>query len=237
MPAPKRKGHRKGPCGRNARTSSGVSMRLFYRGIGRDSEPVREAHARIVVRGALGERAARGVAAKFSRFHASERQPFAAQVDRPEKPDARKKGAASSVESRQRRRLLRSDAVERLDRLRVRPSRLREYSGKNASLAVDPGVDSQVGLRAPVGVRVPPCARKQRDRNRAELTVPFDVQAEGYSGVDVRDTVTSQETGFARRAPSRVGELDPEIEPGRELGSRAAFEQPLSRAREPGPAV
>src|SRR5712691_10478956 len=138
MPAPKRKGHRKGPCGSNARASSGVSMRLFYRGIGRDSESVREADARIVVRGALGERAARGIAAKLARFRASNRQPFAAQVHRPEKPDARKERDAYSVERRQPRcgRLLRRDAVEGLDRFRVRPRRLVEYSGKNASLAV-----------------------------------------------------------------------------------------------------
>src|SRR5713226_8603044 len=140
MPAPKRKGHRKGPCGSNPRASSSVSMRLFYRGIGTDSEPVRETHARIVVRGALGERTARGIAAKLARFSASDRQPFAAEVDRPEKPDARKQRSASRIVRRQsRNRLLWRDAIERLIRLRVRPCRLGEYSGKNASLAVDPG--------------------------------------------------------------------------------------------------
>src|SRR6266581_4117641 len=131
MPAPKRKGHRKGPCGSNARASSSVSMRLFYRGIGRDSESVREADARIVVRGALGERAARGIAAKLARFGACDRQPFAAQVHRPEKPDARKQRSASRIVRREsRRRLLRRDAVKGLDRLRVRPCRLGEYPGE-----------------------------------------------------------------------------------------------------------
>src|SRR5712692_9736874 len=212
-------------------------MRLFYSGPGPGLEPVREAHARIVVRGALGEGAARGIAAKLARFRASQRQPFAAQVPRPEKADARKKGAASSIERRQRCRLLRRDAVEGLDRFRVRPRRLSEYSGENASLAVDPCGEPQVGLSAQIGVRVPPHARKQRDRDRAELLVPFGMQAEGYSGVDVRDIVTSQETGFACRAPSLVGELRPEVEPGRELDPRPAFEHALGRAREPGPAV
>src|SRR5712691_4314806 len=151
MPAPKRKGHRKGPCGSNARASSGVSMRLFYRGIGRDSESVREADARIVVRGALGERAARGIAAKLARFHASDRQPFAAEVDRPEKPNARKQRSASRIVRREsRHRLLRRDAIEGLNRFRVRPRRLGEYSGKNASLAVDTGGEPQVGLRAQI---------------------------------------------------------------------------------------
>ncbi len=157
----------------------------------------------------------------------------------PRNPDARKQGSASRIKYREpgRCRLLRRNAVEGLDRFRVRPRRLGECSGKNASFAVDPGGEPQVGLRAPVGVRVPPHARKQRDRDRAELPVPFGMQAEGYSGVDVRDIVTSQETGFACRAPSLVGELRPEVEPGRELDPRPAFEHALGRAREPGPAV
>src|SRR6266851_1177151 len=126
MPAPKRKGHRKGPCGNNARARSSAAIGLFYSGPGLDLESVREAHARIVVRGALGERAARGVAAKLARFRACDRQPFAAEVDRPEKPDARKQGSASRIKCREprRRRLLLRDAVEGLGRLRVRPCRL-----------------------------------------------------------------------------------------------------------------
>src|SRR5438094_7351985 len=103
MPAPARKAIRKEPCGKNARSRSRPRVSMLYDRlsvIGQSSEtgaskPVREARARVVARGALGERAARGVAVQPSRLQIADHDPFPAEIDAPEQSAGRKQRAAS----------------------------------------------------------------------------------------------------------------------------------------------
>src|SRR5213594_3744333 len=145
------------------------------------SKPVRQACASVVVRCALRERAARGVAVQPPRLQVADDDPFAAEIDPPEQSAARVQRAASR------------HPVERLVRFRIGPGPLDEYAGGDRAAAVDSRGEAQVGLRAAIAVDEMAPARKQRDRHRAELLVPFDVQADRGAGVDVRDVVAPQE--------------------------------------------
>src|SRR2546421_13051977 len=96
MPVAFRKGPRNEPWGNSACASSSTMSPA--------SEPVREARARVVVRGALRERAARAVAVQAPRLQVADDDPFPAEIDAPEQAAGRKQRAAPR------------DAVERLVR-------------------------------------------------------------------------------------------------------------------------
>src|SRR5258708_4810452 len=217
MPVAFRKGPRNEPWGSSACARSST--------MSPSSEPVREARARVVVRGALSERAARGVAVQPSRFQVADHDPLPAEIDAPDQAAARVQRAAPRY------------AVERLIRFRIGPGSLDKYAGGDRAAAVDSRGETQIGLRAAIAVDELAPAREQRDRHRAELLIPFDVQADRSAGLDVRDVVTPQEIRFAREASSLDGELRPEIEPLHELSPDAALEDPLGGAREPGLSV
>src|SRR5439155_26931607 len=131
----------------------------------------------------------------------------------------------------------RRDAVERLARFGIGPSPLDKYGGGDRTAAVYTRGEAQIGLRPAIAVYEVAPAREQRDRHRAELRVPFDVQAERRARFDVRDVVAPEEIRFAREAASFVGELSPDVDALRELHPGAALEDPLGGAREPGLSV
>src|SRR5438876_12163059 len=95
------------------------------------SKPVRQACASVVVRCALRERAARGIAVQPPRLQVADDDPFAAEIDPPEQSAARVQRAASRrMDGQARGRGLRGcDAVERLVRFRIGPGPLDEYGG------------------------------------------------------------------------------------------------------------
>src|SRR5436309_6940670 len=162
------------------------------------SKPVRQAYASVVVRCALRERAARGVAVQPPRLQVADDDPFAAEIDPPEQSAARIQRAASR------------HSVERLVRFRIGPGPLAENGGGDRAAAVDDRGEAQVSLRAAIAVREVAPAREQRDRDRAELPVPFEVQADRGAGVDVRDVLAPEEIGLARETASSVGDLRPD---------------------------
>src|SRR5207249_5443476 len=129
------------------------------------------------------------------------------------------------------------NSVERLARFRIGPGSLDEYGGGDGAAAENDRGETQIGLRAAIAVDEVAPAREQRDRHRAELLVPFDVQSDRSAGLDVRDVVAPEEIQFARETASFVGDLRPDIEAARELHSGAALEDPLGGAREPGLSV
>src|SRR5882762_3378631 len=100
MAAATRKGLKK-PWGNRACARSSMSPA---------SESVRQARARVMVRGPLSERAARGVAAQPPRLQVADDHPFAAEIDAPEQSAGRKQRAASSRIRREARRLPGRDA-------------------------------------------------------------------------------------------------------------------------------
>src|SRR5882672_9539429 len=169
------------------------------------SKPVRYARARVVVRRAFRERTARGIAVQPSRLQVADDDPFPAEIDAPEQPAGRIQRAAPR------------HAVERLVRFRIGPGLLDEYGGGDRAAPENDRGEAQVRLRAAIAVDEMTAARKQRDRHRTELLVPFDVQADRSTGVDVRDVVALEEIRFAREAASLVGELGPDIDASREL--------------------
>src|SRR2546427_11180240 len=227
MAAATRKGFKK-PWGNRARARSSISPA---------SKPVRHACARVVVRCAFREGAARRVAVQPSRLQVADDDPFAGEIDAPEQTAARKQRAASCGIGGELGGLGGRNTVERLVRFRICPGRLDEYGGGDRAAPENDRSKAQIGLRAPIAVDEVATARKQRDRYRAEFLVPFDMQADRSARVDVRDVVGPEEIGFAREAASFVGELRPDIEAARELRSGAALEYPLGGAREPGPSV
>src|SRR5438309_6746842 len=107
MAAAIRKGFKK-PWGNRACARSSMSPA---------SKPVRHACARVVVRCAFRERAARRVAVQPSRLQVADHDPFPAEIDAPEEPAGRIERAAPR------------HAVERLVRFRIGPSLLDEYGG------------------------------------------------------------------------------------------------------------
>src|SRR2546421_6629223 len=226
MPVAFRKGPRNEPWGNSACASSSTMSPA--------SEPVREARARVVVRVALRERAARGVAVQAPRLQVADDDPFPAEIDTPEQAAGRIQRAASRRISGQVGGLGGCNSVERLARFRIGPGSLDEYGGGDGAAAENDRGETQIGLRAAIAVDEMAPAREQRDRHRAELLVPFDVQADRSAGVDVRDVVAPQEIRFAREAPSFVGELRSDNEVSRESHPGAALEDPLGGAREPG---
>src|SRR5438093_4303707 len=115
MPAATRKGLQK-PWGNRACARSSILPA---------SKPVRQACARVVVRPALRERAARGVAVQPPRLQIADDDPFAAEIDSPEQSAACIQGAAPR------------HAVERLVRFRIGPGSLDEYAGADRAAAVD----------------------------------------------------------------------------------------------------
>src|SRR6266853_1302099 len=161
------KGFRK-PCGN--RTWARSSMWIA-------SKPVRQARARVVVRPAFRERAARGVAVQPPRLQIADHDPFAAEIDAPEQSAAGIQRAAPL------------HAVERLVRFRVGPGPLDKYGGGDRAASENDRSETQVRLSAAIAVDEVAPAREQRDRHRAELLVPFDVQADRSAGFDVRDVV------------------------------------------------
>src|SRR6266581_6720741 len=78
------------------------------------SKPVRQACASVVVRCALRERAARGVAVQPPRLQVADDDPFAAEIDSPEQSAGRKQRAASCGVGGQVGGLGGRNAVERL---------------------------------------------------------------------------------------------------------------------------
>src|SRR6266705_5332505 len=119
MPAATRKGLQK-PWGNRACARSSISPA---------SKPVRQACARVVVRPAFRERAARGVAVQPPRLQVADDDPFAAEIDSPEQSAGRKQRAASRGIRGQTDGLGGRDAVERLVRFRIGPGLLDEYGG------------------------------------------------------------------------------------------------------------
>src|SRR5881296_801322 len=92
------------------------------------SKPVRQACASVVVRCALRERAARGVAVQPPRLQVADDDPFAAEIDPPEQSAARKQRPASCGVGGQVGGLGGRNAVERLVRFRIGPGSLDEYA-------------------------------------------------------------------------------------------------------------
>src|SRR6266852_1877944 len=144
MPVAFRKGPKKEPWGRSACASSSTMSPA--------SKPVREARARIVVRGAFGERAARGIAAQPSRLQIADHDPFPAQIDAPEQSAGRKQRAVSRRISGQAGGLGGRNSVEGLVRFRIGPGPLDEYGGRDCAAAENDRGEAQIGLRAPVAV-------------------------------------------------------------------------------------
>src|SRR5438309_6698196 len=107
MTAATRKGFKK-PWGNRACARSSMSPAL---------KSVRHARARVVVRCAFRERAARGIAVQPSRLQVADDDPFPAEIGAPEQPAACIQWAAPR------------HAVERLVRFRIGPSLLDEYGG------------------------------------------------------------------------------------------------------------
>src|SRR6266853_4401143 len=170
MPAATRKGLKK-PWGNRTCARSSMSPA---------SEPVRQACASVVVRCALRERAARGVAVQPPRLQVADDDPFPAEIDSPEQSAARIQRAASR------------HAVERLVRFRIGPGPLEEYGGGDRAAPENDRSEAQIGLRAAIAVYEVAPAREQRDRRRAEVLVPLEVQADRSAGVDVRDVVAPE---------------------------------------------
>src|SRR6266704_4584803 len=83
-----RKGPRKDPWGNSACARPSIMSRPA-------SKLVRQACARVVVRCALRERAARGVAVQPPRLQIADDDPFPAEIDSPEQSAGRKQRAAS----------------------------------------------------------------------------------------------------------------------------------------------
>src|SRR5207249_8042926 len=154
MPAATRKGLQK-PWGNRACARSSISPA---------SKPVREACARVVVRPAFRERAARGVAVQPPRLQVADDDPFAAEIDSPEQSAGRKQRAASCGVGGQAGGLGGRDAVERLVRFRIGPGSLDEYRGGDRAAAVDSRGEAQVALSAAIAVDEVSPAHEQRDR-------------------------------------------------------------------------
>src|SRR6266699_2852522 len=93
------------------------------------SKPVREARARVVVRDALRERAARGVAVQPSRLQVADDDPLPAEIDSPEQSAGRKQWAAPRGMWGQVGGLCGCNSVERLARFRIGPGPLDENGG------------------------------------------------------------------------------------------------------------
>src|SRR6266704_4870555 len=119
------------------------------------SKPVRQACASVVVRCALRERAARGVAVQPPRLQVADDDPFAAEIDSPEQSAARIQRAASR------------HAVERLVRFRIGPGPLDKYGGGDRAASENDRGEAQVRLRAAIAVREVAPAREQRHRHWA----------------------------------------------------------------------
>src|SRR3989442_9341818 len=137
------------------------------------SKPVRHACARVVVRCAFRERAARGIAVQPSRLQVADDDPFPAEIDAPEQPAARKQRAASCGIGGELGGLGGRNTVERLVRFRICPGRLDEYGGGDRAATENDCSKAQVGLRAPIPFYEVAYGPKQRDRRRAGILVPF----------------------------------------------------------------
>src|SRR5437899_12632080 len=87
MPVAFRKGPKNEPWGSSACARSSTMPPA--------SEPVREARARVVARGALRARSARGVAVQAPRLQVADDDPFPAAIDAPEQAAGRIQRAAS----------------------------------------------------------------------------------------------------------------------------------------------
>src|SRR5437667_8357225 len=125
-----RKGFKK-PWGNRACARSSMSP---------SSKPVRHARARVVVRCAFRERAARGIAVQPSRLQVADDDPFPAEIDAPEQPASRIERAAPR------------HAVERLVRFRIGPGLLDEYGGGDRAAPENDRGKAQIGLCAPIAV-------------------------------------------------------------------------------------
>src|SRR5258706_3166505 len=100
------------------------------------SKPVRQARARVMVRPAFRERAARGVALQPPRLQIADDDPFAAEIDAPEQSAAGKHRAAPR------------HAVERLVRFRIGPGPLDKYGGGDPAASEKDRKETQVRLPA-----------------------------------------------------------------------------------------
>src|SRR5712691_10648048 len=132
MPVAFRKGLRKEPWVNSACASSST--------MSSSSKPVRQARARVMVRAAFRERAARGVAVQPPRLQIADDDPFAAEIDAPEQSAAGIQGAAPR------------HAVERLVRFRVGPGPLDKYGGGDRAASENDRSEGQVSLRAAIAV-------------------------------------------------------------------------------------
>src|SRR5258708_19527340 len=106
------------------------------------SKPVRQARARVMVRPAFRERAARGVALQPPRLQIADDDPFAAEIDAPEQSAAGIQGAAPR------------HAVERLVRFRIGPGPLDKYAGGDRA----PPANHRREPQAPLPPPTPPTA-------------------------------------------------------------------------------
>src|SRR3982074_2916895 len=126
MPVAFRKGVRKEPWGKSACASSSTMSPA--------SKPVRQARARVVVRPAFRERAARGVALEPPLLQIADHDPFAAEIDAPEQSAAGIQRAAPR------------HAVERLVRFRIGPGPLDKYGGGDRAAPENDRGEAQIGL-------------------------------------------------------------------------------------------
>src|SRR5712691_803034 len=131
-----RKGFKK-PWGNRACARSSMSP---------SSKPVRHARARVVVRCAFRERAARGIAVQPSRLQVADDDPLPAEIDAPEQPAGRIQRAASRRISGQAGGLGGCNSVERLARFRIGPGPLDENGGGERTAAENDRGETQIGL-------------------------------------------------------------------------------------------
>src|SRR5204862_454490 len=193
------------------------------------SEAVGEAGDRIVARFLLGERTARRVALQAPALDAADHRPARVDVVRAEQAGAGEEQAARGIEA--------GLPVIPAHRFAIGPGRLPEDPGLEGAVPVHTDGRAQIRLRAAVAAHLRAHARKQQDRRRAELRLPFRVHAVGSAGAEVGHVALAQQARLARLAAFLVRELRAEREPGAELRVRAAFEHALHGAREEQAAV
>src|SRR5207247_6960015 len=183
------------------------------------SEAVGEAGDRVVARFLLGERTARRVALQAPALDAGDHGPARVDVIRAEQAGADEEQAAGRVEA--------GLSVVRTHRFVIGPGRLAEDPGLEGAVLVHTDGRAQIRLRAAVASHLRAHARKQQNRRRAELRLPFRVHAVGSADAEVGHVALAQQARLARLAAFLVGELRAGREPGAELRVCGAFEQAL----------
>src|SRR5262249_40908456 len=139
----------------------------------RSLETVGESGAEVMVRGALGDHAFRGLVKELARFEAADDQPVARHVVPGEEADAHEDQPGIGR------------VVARVQRVRGSPGPLAVARPFKPPALEYAEVDAQVGLPAEIGVQVLARADEEIDRHAAEAAVPLEVQADGSPRLDV----------------------------------------------------